>query len=111
MKKTITLLLSIAVMIGCMAMPVAAGNNTLDIFYTNMTTQYQGATLCDQGSAYVGVRVMAAAYIALVDANGTARGKNIQVYTCNGYGHITHKTGWVDHAYNNKSVDCHQHYY
>ncbi len=108
MKKTITLLLSIAVMVGCLAMPVVAGNNNLIVFRTGIGHQYQGSTFYDQGWADIRVDIMALSYIALVDANGTARGTRRTIHTCNTCAFLTDRTDWVDHGYNNRSVDCHQ---
>ena len=111
MKKTITLLLSIAVMVGCLAMPVVAGNNNLIVFRTGIGHQYQGSTFYDQGWADIRVDIMALSYIALVDSRGCTHGAKVHVLGGGGPQYRTITTNWLDHAYNNTSVDCHQHYY
>ena len=110
MKKTITLLLSIAVMIGCMAMPVAAVNK-MTVHSTGISHQYQGATFCDQGWANIEYNAFTVAYIALVDSRGSKHGAKVHVLGGGGPQYRTITTNWLDHAYNNTSVDCHQGYY
>lgn len=101
MKKTIVLLLSVAIILGCMALPVSA---TIFVYFTNMTSQYQGAFLYDQGSALVAADSTTRAAIALVDANRVARGKKCEDFRDRELKTIT--TYWVDHAYHSTNVVC-----
>ena len=102
--KKLVLLLSIAAMIGCMALPVSAG-----IGYINPTieTKYQGTSLSDRAYVYVTALGSFRCSVYLVDVNGTKRGtRNYDkaydfVITCH---ELT--SYWVDHVYNNKSAEC-----
>ena len=102
--KKLVLVLSIAAMIGCMALPASAA-----IVYTDprIETMYQGASLSDRAKVYITAIGSFRCSVYLVDVNGTKRGtKNYDldyenVITCHEL-----KSYWVDHAYNNKSAVC-----
>ena len=105
MKKTIILLSTIAVIMGCIALPVSA---TVFVYFTNMTSQYQGAFLYDQGSALVAADTTTRAAIALTDSNGVARGTKKEDFSTRELKTIT--TYWVDHAYHSNQVICYETY-
>ncbi|MBR2556427.1 MAG: hypothetical protein IKE94_16390 [Aeriscardovia sp.] len=102
--KKLVLVLSIAAMIGCMALPASA----MVVQSTSIETQYQGSSMSDRGVATVYNISSFRCSVSLKDANGVKRGA--KTWNCGrGSGMITThtvKSYWVDHAYNNKSVDC-----
>lgn len=100
MRRTIILVMSIVTIIGCLALPVAAGpvSNINDW----IETTYQGGNKVDQGFVSFSNQGTTTVTVSLRGFGGVNRGARTS--TVSGTGTRQAKSGYVDHDYMNTTV-------
>ena len=98
MKRTLIFVLSMVIVIGCMAASALA--YPISGISTEVKTFYQGSTLVDQGNVYFSNSGTTTIVVGLHGFGGQDRGWHSNTVT--GNGPRTAVSGYVDHEYENE---------
>ena len=102
MKRTLFLILSVVVVIACMAMPVVA--STFQVTGTSMKTQYHNSVLCDQGTLYCKSSGYIRIKVFISHGGGTPHGGKNWTFNDTSTQNHSPYSGWADHDYNCDTV-------